>query len=257
MLPSAPDMTVPVSIRRTLAALLACMALHIAAPALAQAAKQVPESAGAMELSFAPVARKAAPAVVNIYARQVERTVASPLFDDPLFRHFFRDAIGPRERVRNSLGSGVILRDDGIIVTNHHVVADANEIRVVLADRREFPARILASDEKTDLAVLRIDAHGVTLPVLELRDSDEVEVGELGDAGEAILAVDVHGIRTTNALTAGFAHTQRIVHFLDTQQGVEQHAVVGLQRDLVVLHIGLEVHVRIETVYGESHRSGS
>ena len=244
MLPSAPDMTVPVSIQRTLAALLACMALHIAAPALAQAAKQVPESAGAMELSFAPVARKAAPAVVNIYARQVERTVASPLFEDPLFRHFFRDAIGPRERVRNSLGSGVILRADGIIVTNHHVVADASEIRVVLADRREFPARLLASDEKTDLAVLRVDAHGATLPVLELRDSDELEVGDL------VLAIGNPfgvGQTVTGGIVSALARTQigisDLGFFIQTDAAINPGnsggALVGMDGRLVGINTAI------------------
>jgi serine protease Do len=85
----------------------------------------------------------------------------------------------PRERIENSLGSGVIVSDDGLIVTNHHVIQNAAEIRVVLADRREFPAEVVLTDEGTDLAVLRIDPEGKALPRVEFRNSDQVEVGDL------------------------------------------------------------------------------
>jgi serine protease Do len=151
----------------------------------AQAESRVPASRDEVRLSFAPLVKQAAPAVVNIYTRKVvQEVVRSPLFDDPFFRQFFGErfgrGLGPtRRRQVNSLGSGVILTPDGLIVTNHHVVDDADEITVALADRREFPAELVLDDERTDLAVLRIDAAGERLPHLELRDSDEVEVGDL------------------------------------------------------------------------------
>ncbi len=146
------------------------------------AERAAPQSVGQIQLSFAPVVRVAAPAVVNIYSRRVVRAGVSPLLDDPFFRRFFGDRFSlgiPRQRVENSLGSGVIVAPEGIIVTNHHVVAGADEITVALADKREFAARVLGSDERTDLAVLRVDAGGEDLPFIAFRDSDTIQVGDL------------------------------------------------------------------------------
>ncbi|MGY8958346.1 MAG: Do family serine endopeptidase, partial [Alphaproteobacteria bacterium] len=125
----------------------------------------------------------AAPAVVNIYAKRlVRRKSRGTLFDDPFFNRFFGGSpFGgfTRERLEKSLGSGVIVRADGLIVTNHHVIEKAQEITVVLADRREFAAKLVVSDKKTDIAVLRIDPKGETLPYLALADSDKIDVGDL------------------------------------------------------------------------------
>jgi serine protease Do len=97
---------------------------------------------------------------------------------NPFFQQFFGQ--GPmRNRVEQSLGSGVIVRPDGVILTNHHVVDGGQEIRVALTDRREFQARILLSDPRTDLAVLKIEPGGQTLPYLQFGDSDRVQVGDL------------------------------------------------------------------------------
>jgi serine protease Do len=158
-----------------LAAILA--ALLLAAPALAQS---VPTSREQVRMSFAPVAKQAAPSVVNIYTKRVVRAAASPLFADPFFRQFFGDVPGmTQERVQRSLGSGVIVAADGTVVTNHHVIKDADEVTVVLHDRREFEARIVGSDEKTDIAVLKIDPDGAAFPVMPMGDSDKLEVGDL------------------------------------------------------------------------------
>ncbi len=152
---------------------------------LAQAAtapaRTAPATQVALVASYAEVVRRAAPAVVNIYTRRTVRT-APPLLADPFFRRFFGlddGPFAPREQVQTSLGSGVIVDPAGVIVTNDHVIGEADEITVVLADRREFPARILGRDPRTDLAVLRIDALGERLPALAFRDSDEVEVGDV------------------------------------------------------------------------------
>jgi serine protease Do len=151
----------------------------LAAPAFA-ADPGAPQSREAIRMSFAPIVRRAAPAVVNVYSRRVIRT-QSPLLEDPFFRRFFGEGspFGQRERVQNSLGSGVILDPQGLIVTNHHVIKDAEEIRVVLSDRREYEAKLLLSDEHSDLAVLKIDAHGEALPTLALGDSDGLQIGDL------------------------------------------------------------------------------
>jgi serine protease Do len=149
----------------------------LATPVLAQ--DVVPQSKTQIELTFAPLVKKAAPAVVNIFTRTVvkERPV-SPFFDDPFFQQFF-GGNQPRERVQNSLGSGVIVRPDGLIVTNNHVIAKADEIRVVLSDGREFPAQVVSADEKFDIGILKIDPKDEALPILSLRDSDDINVGDL------------------------------------------------------------------------------
>ena len=142
-------------------------------------AQQVPQSAAEVQLSFVPVVKQAAPAVVNIYAKVVREVRRTPLQADPFFERFFRDPFtDTKPRVQNSLGSGVILSADGIVVSNYHVVGMATDIRVVLNDRREFTARVLLGDEESDLAILKIDAPEA-LPFLPLRTSDTVEVGEL------------------------------------------------------------------------------
>ncbi len=143
-----------------------------------------PESAEQIRLSFAPVARAVRPTVVNIFAteRQTERRrpfSGFPFLDDPFLRRFFDFGERPRRRAQNSLGSGVIVGADGFIVTNHHVIEQAREIKVVLADRREFPARVVASDERSDLAMLQADLDGETLQPAVLGDSDDLEVGDL------------------------------------------------------------------------------
>jgi serine protease Do len=150
----------------------------IALPAAAQE-RRVPATRPEIELSFAPLVKRVAPAVVNIYAKRVVRQAQSPLFDDPVFRRLFGDGLPPRERIQNSLGSGVIVQPEGLVVTAHHVIEGATEIKVALHDRREFDATVVRDDTRTDLAILRIDAGSERLPFLELRDSDDAEVGDL------------------------------------------------------------------------------
>lgn len=160
--------------------------LGVAASATESAASRiVPTDAEAIHLSFAPLVRAATPAVVSVTARRSAiGGGADTFFDDPFFRHFFGGRgpfgkSGPRpQREQASLGSGVIVRATGLIVTNRHVIDGADEITIVLGDRREFPAEVVLSDELSDLAFLRIDP-GENLPVLPLGDSDKIEVGDL------------------------------------------------------------------------------
>ena len=158
-----------------IAAALLCLIL--AAPAGAE--PHVPQSHAQIALSFAPVVRQATPAVVNIHSRRTVQGRAHPFADDPFFAPFFRDFGRPVPRAETALGSGVIVGAEGLVVTNTHVVAGAQEIRVSLADRREFDAELVMADEASDLALLRlIGAQDLPEP-LALRDSDAVEVGEL------------------------------------------------------------------------------
>jgi Do/DeqQ family serine protease len=132
--------------------------------------RAAPNSRGEVQLSFAPVAARAGPAVVNVYAQRVVRSMAR----DPFFGRF------SAPRVENSLGSGVIVREDGIIVTNNHVIDGAQSLKVVLADRREFDAELVLADQRVDLAVLRIRAGNERLPTLPFADTQhDLQVGDL------------------------------------------------------------------------------
>lgn len=164
--------------RRLIAAsLVAAASLGTAGPGFAEE-KRVPADRTEIRLSFAPVVKKVAPAVVNIRTKIAMQE--SPIFSDPFFRRFFGpNAPQRRRRQRGSLGSGVIVAADGLIVTNFHVIRRANVIQVILADKREFEAKVLLKDKRTDLAVLKIDPRGEKLPVLPIRDADELEVGDL------------------------------------------------------------------------------
>jgi Do/DeqQ family serine protease len=174
--------------------------------------KTVPDSQGQMQLSFAPLVKQAAPAVVNIYtSKTVQTKNVSPLFNDPFFRRFFGDVFkgvpqgGQKKKVQNSLGSGVIVDEEGIVVTNHHVIKGADDIKVVLNDRREFEAEILGSDEQTDLAILKLKTDGVLLPTLEIGPSDSLEVGDL------VLAIGNPfgvGQTVTSGIVSALARTQ-------------------------------------------------
>ncbi len=203
--------------RKPLASILAVMTLvGSAAPYATADTRVVPLSETQILLSFAPVVKRVAPAVVNIFTRKTVRGRGlSPFFDDPFFRRFFGDESplfgAPRQRIERSLGSGVIIRSDGVIVTNHHVIADADEITVVLLDRREFEARVVGTDERTDLAVLKIDAEGEQLPHLEPSDSDTVEVGDLVIAvgnpfgvGQTVTSGIVSALARTNVGVSDF-----------------------------------------------------
>ena len=172
--------------------------------------KQVPLSTQHLSLSFAPLVKKVAPAVVNIFTRKtVVRRKVSPLFNDPFFKRFFGPQFspleGPKKKIQNSLGSGVIVNSNGTIVTNHHVIAGADEITVVLSDRREFDAKIIGSDKRTDLAILKIETNNQQLPFIEFKNSDILEVGDI------VLAIGNPfgvGQTVTSGIVSALARTQ-------------------------------------------------
>ena len=129
--------------------------------------------------SFADAVNLAAPAVVNVFTSRVvqRQETPSPFFNNPFFDDFFSQAPQPRERVQRSLGSGVIIDADGHIITNYHVVAEADDILIALNDGRETKASIVGVDPETDLALLQIDL--VDLPVIRLGRVEDINVGDL------------------------------------------------------------------------------
>lgn len=133
--------------------------------------RAAPTDRGQMQLSFAPVAARAGPAVVNVYAQRAVR--GGGIARDPFFGRF------GAPRIEQSLGSGVIVRADGIIVTNNHVVEGAQSLKVVMSDRREFDAELLLADARVDLAVLRINPGSERLPILPFANTADAQVGDL------------------------------------------------------------------------------
>jgi len=207
------------------AAVLAVFALLVlSAPAGAQQRAE-PESAVAMKQSFAPVVKRAAPAVVNVYVRHRVEQMVSPFFNDPVFGRLFGERFGvPRERIQNSLGSGVLVSPEGLVVTNNHVIQGSGEaeITVALSDGREFPAKIILKDEQSDLAILRLDAKGVQFPSIVFSDSDTLEVGDL------VLAIgDPFGVgqTVTSGIVSALARTQ--VGISDYQFFIQTDAAIN------------------------------
>src|SRR5215207_10227621 len=191
--------------RLSLAAVL--LALGVAG---AQTQRVVPDSKAQVQLSFAPVVRQTAGSVVNVYATRSERRQNTAM--EEYFRRFFGDnAPGvPRGRSQSSLGSGVIVDSSGLVITNNHVIENMNEVKVALADRREFEAQIVLRDQRTDLAVLKLN-NVSDLHVLELGDSQRLEVGDI------VLAIG-------NPFGVGQTVTQGIVSALArTQVGVTDY----------------------------------
>ncbi len=164
--------------------------------------RAAPSSAMQLSLSYAPIVKATAPAVVNIFTARVDRS-GPTLADDPFFRQFFGGAT-PQPRVQQSLGSGVIVAADGLIVTNNHVVAGADQILVALRDRREYPAKLVFADPRLDLALLRVDTKGAQLPVIRIGDSDRAEVGDITIAIGNPFGV---GQTVTTGIVSGLART--------------------------------------------------
>ena len=198
------------------------MAAFASAPATAPAQERRVPTATELRLSYAPVVQRVAPAMVNVYAAKVVQN-RNPLFDDPIFRRFFGvpGDDGGRQ-VQRSLGSGVIVDPSGLVVTNVHVIEGADEVKVALADKREFEAEIVLKDKRSDLAVLRIKAAKERFPVLEFANSDALEVGDV------VLAVgDPFGVgqTVTHGIVSALARTQ--VGITDYQFFIQTDAAIN------------------------------
>ena len=254
------------------------LAVGFGAPTLAQqTTPRPPASRAEISLSFAPVVKRAAPAVVNVYAQRRVQGASNPFFDDPFFRRFFGDQFQgggpPRERVQRSLGSGVIVDPAGIVVTNHHVIEGADQIRIALADKREFDADVLLRDQRSDLAILKIKDGRERFAAIEFGNSDLIEVGDI------VLAIgDPFGVgqTVTQGIVSALARTQLGItdyaFFIQTDAAINQGnsggALVDMSGRLVGINtalfsrsggsigIGFAIPVNMVRVVLESARGG-
>lgn len=144
--------------------------------------RRLPQSAEEVQLSYAPIVRDVAPAVVNVYATTIRQQAVSPFANDPFFQRFFggeSPLFRSRPRESQSLGSGVVIDADGIVLTNSHVVSGATDIRIAFTNGREYQVDLVLDDPQTDLAVLKIQRPDRAFPALTFGDSDGLEVGDL------------------------------------------------------------------------------
>ena len=203
---------------RAFMALLAISAA--AAPALAQD-RRVPSSAAELRMSYAPIVQRVQPAVVNVYAAKTVQT-RNPLLDDPIFRRFFGVPGQQPEQMQRSLGSGVMVDSSGLVVTNNHVIEGADQVKVSLADKREFEAEIVLKDSRTDLAVLRLKDSKEKFPTLDFANSDELQVGDV------VLAIGNPfgvGQTVTHGIISALARTQ--VGITDYQFFIQTDAAIN------------------------------
>jgi Do/DeqQ family serine protease len=200
-----------------------------------------------MMMSLAPVVDRASPAVVNVYAAR--RARGPSILDDPVMRRFgegLQDL--PEGRISQSLGSGVIVRADGVIVTNNHVVQGADELKVVLADRREFDARLILSDPRTDLAVLQIVGADAVMPTLPFADTSAVKVGDM------VLAIgNPFGLTqtVTSGIVSALARTEVGVSdfsfFIQTDAAINRGNSGGALVDMTGALVGVNTAIYSET----------
>jgi Do/DeqQ family serine protease len=218
------------------------MAIAVASPAAAQN-RRVP-APGELQMSYAPIVKRVAPAVVNVYAAKIVQN-RNPLFDDPIFRRFFGGGPDtPRNQIQRSLGSGVIVEGSGLIVTNNHVIEGADEIKVSLADKREFDAAVVLKDARTDLAVLKIAGAHEKFPFLDFANSDALQVGDV------VLAIGNPfgvGQTVTHGIVSAVARTQVGISdyqfFIQTDAAINPGnsggALVGLDGKLVGINTAI------------------
>ncbi|WP_315780830.1 DegQ family serine endoprotease [Bradyrhizobium sp. SZCCHNPS1003] len=193
----------------------------LAASPLAAQDRRVPQSQAELRLSYAPIVQRVQPAVVNVYAAKVVQN-RNPFLDDPIFRRFFGLQGGPQEQMQRSLGSGVMIDQSGLVVTNVHVIEGADEVKVSLSDKREFEAEIVLKDSRTDLAVLKLKGTRESFVTLDLANSDDLLVGDI------VLAIGNPfgvGQTVTHGIVSALARTQ--VGITDYQFFIQTDAAIN------------------------------
>jgi Do/DeqQ family serine protease len=196
------------------------LSLAATAPAMSQD-RRVPASPADIRLSYAPIVQRVQPAVVNVYAAKMVQN-RNPLFDDPIFRRFFGGGGQQPEQMQRSLGSGVMVDPSGLVVTNVHVIEGADQVKVSLADKREFEAEIVLKDSRSDLAVLRLKDTHEKFPTLDFANSDELQVGDV------VLAIGNPfgvGQTVTHGIISALARTQ--VGITDYQFFIQTDAAIN------------------------------
>ena len=207
--------------------------------------RRVPASATELRYSYAPVVQKVTPSVVNVYAARVVEN-RNPFMEDPFFRRFFGGPgmPGPSEQQQRSLGSGVLVDPAGLVVTNHHVIDGADQVKVSLSDRREFEAEIVLKDARSDLAVLRLKGNGERFPALEFADSDALQVGDLVLAIGNPFAV---GQTVTHGIISALARTQVVItdyqFFIQTDAAINPGNSGGALVDLAGKLVGINTAI--------------
>jgi serine protease Do len=212
---------------------------------LARNAEPVP--LGNFTNGFASVLKPALPAVVNIHTSKVvkQRQSQLPFFNDPMFRQFFGDQLGnepPRAEREHSLGSGVIVTPDGTILTNNHVIDGATDIKVDLSDKREFQAKLVGIDAKTDIAVLKINA--ADLPTLPIGDSSKLHVGDVVFAiGEPYGLTSTATMGIVSATGRGALGIEDYEDFIQTDAAINPGnsggAMIDLHGDLIGINTAI------------------
>src|SRR5882757_10479532 len=202
------------------AAIIALVIVFTGASASAQD-RRVPSSAAELRLSYAPIVQRVQPAVVNVYAAKTIQN-RNPLLDDPLFRRFFGVPGQQPEQMQRSLGSGVMVDPSGFVVTNNHVIEGADQVKVSLADKREFEAEIVLKDARSDLAVLRIGDKRERFAAIDLGDSDALQVGDVVLALGNPFGV---GQTVTHGIVSAVARTQ--VGITDYQFFIQTDAAIN------------------------------
>ncbi|GMG86611.1 S1C family serine protease [Biformimicrobium ophioploci] len=203
-------------------------------------------------VSYADAVSLAGPAVVNIYTKKVLKRQKHPLLDNPIYRRLLRGRNIPQERIQSTLGSGVVVKEDGYILTNNHVIAGASQITVLLADGREAQAQLVGTDEDFDLAVLKVDMQDLT--AIELGTPDAARVGDvvlaIGNPFGVGQSVTQGIISATGRSIAGSPSMEAFSDYIQTDAAINPGNSGGALVDAHGRLLGINTSVHDQSSYG-------